>query len=179
MKLSQAKHIVTVLMKQSGTPNLEIIAYMEGVDPKSIRDSLQAKVHNDHLRDTYRKGKDYITQAKALYNPLDESKIGDGLTFGYGSDREAYTIVSRTDKTITAVRDKATLLNGDELEFIPGGFSAHCTNQHIQKYKYEADPDGVKMVFRRRKNGKWLPKGSSTQSSGARPERHKFHDYNF
>lgn len=117
-----------------------------------------------------------IKEAKPLYNPLDEAEIGDGVTVHYYSDADAGTIIARTEKTLTIQMDKATLLNGSELEFIPGGFAAHCSNQRIQKYSYERNLEGHIMKVTRRKNGEYKVQGSTNSVTEG---RHKFYDYNF
>ena len=173
MKINQAKHILNTLSKEIYA-EVHIVAYMENCDAEAIISGPKSA-----LISTIAKGEEYIRSANSAYNPLDEAKVGDGLTYGYGSDREAYTIVRKTDKVIVATMDKATLLNGGDLVFDVGGFSAHCLNQDIQEYQYESDPEGVKVTFRRRKNGKWLPAGQPLKKTGAYTGRRKFHDYNF
>jgi hypothetical protein len=99
------------------------------------------------------------------------------------------TIIKRTAKTITAQRDKATLLNGmnsdaeDALMADVGGFAAHVTGR--QRYEYEADPEGGVYKFSRRvlKSGqvRWVLCGHPSGSPGnsASGGRNEFYDYNF
>ncbi len=74
-------------------------------------------------------------------------EVGDGATVCHYSDRSAYTVIARTDKTLTLRRDKVLLMNGvgsgasDALQFAPGGFVGHTSG--IQRYAYESDPVGV------------------------------------
>jgi hypothetical protein len=115
--------------------------------------------------------------------------VGDGVSVSLWTDIEAYTVVKKTAKTITLRQDSATLLNADELRFISGGFMAHCENQHVQRYSYEANPEGevIKVTLRRwadeegNERRKWKKAGNSTHQRGgnAYAGRRKFHDYNF
>ena len=95
---------------------------------------------------------------------------GMGCTMLMWSDRHAATIidVSKTGKSITVQRDKAT--RTDE-----------CGMSDAQSYSYEADPDGSTQVFTLRKNGRWVRKDDGMKSGtglliGARRE---YHDYSF
>lgn len=122
-------------------------------------------------------------------------EVGDGISFGAGTDSEAYTViaVSKSGKKITVQRDKATMAPEYKPEFVAGGFAGHCTNNSEQRYTYERDEDGIKyqLTLRtkkldpkynegRTKREYWLPVGWKTgQHVGATPGRSKFHDYNF
>lgn len=101
---------------------------------------------------------------------------GDGVTVNLYTDRHAYTVISRTAKTLRIQRDKATLSKDYKPEFIPGGFSAHCTNNNDQRYDYERDPDGeIKTAY-------WSEAKCCFQVEGSlmiTPGRHEFYDYNF
>jgi hypothetical protein len=115
--------------------------------------------------------------------------VGEGVSVSVWSDVHAYTIVKKTPTTITLRRDKAELLNREELNFIPGGFAAHCDNQHVQSYSYEADPEGyeIKISLRRwadeegNERRKWKKSGTRTFEGGgnAYAGRRAFHDFNF
>lgn len=103
-------------------------------------------------------------------------KIGDGVTINLWSDRYAATIVKVTPKTVTVRRDKATLASNFKPEFIPGGFAAHCTNQHEQSYTYELDIYGEIWNFHwSDKYQRYGQPKNATLSKG----RHEFYDYNF
>jgi hypothetical protein len=117
-----------------------------------------------------------IKEAKSLYNPLDDAKVGDGVTVHYYTDADAGTIISRTEKTLTIQMDKAKLLNKDELEFHVGGFAAHCSNQNVQKYSYERNEEGQVLKVSRRKNGEYVVQKSTNLVTAG---RNKFYDYNF
>lgn len=106
-----------------------------------------------------------------------EFVVGDGATLCGYSDREAYTVVARTAKTLTLQEDKATLLNGfdsgeaDALKFTPGGFSGHTDG--TQRYAYAANPEGRKVIARLTK------KGWTVQTQRVIAGRHHHYDYNF
>lgn len=103
-------------------------------------------------------------------------KIGDGATVNLYTDRHAGTIVKITKCSITIRRDKATLSPDFKPEWIPGGFSAHCTNNNDQTYTYEADENGELTTLRwSKKYNRYGTPGHLTASKG----RHEFYDYNF
>ena len=105
----------------------------------------------------------------------ENAEVGDGATVCYWSDRHAYTIIKRTAQSLTLQQDNATLSPEFTPEFISGGFCAHCTNQHEQKYTYEPNPEGSKIIAR------WSKKNNGFYWRGLRviPGRHEFYDYNF
>ena len=107
-----------------------------------------------------------------------ELEVGDGVTMHLWSDAHACTIISRTDKTLTIQRDKAIRDPSFKPQWVPGGFSAICTNSEEQSWTYERDPAGE--IIRCRwyeKNGCWQSgsDGSIRISRG----RHEHYDYNF
>ena len=107
-------------------------------------------------------------------------EIGDGVTLCGYSDREAYTVISMTPRTIKVQRDKATLLNGmnsgqpDALQASVGGFCAHVSGE--QRYAYESDPTSEDIeVVRLTKKG-WI---ASRSGRAVIHGRHEKYDYNF
>ena len=128
-------------------------------------------------------------EINASADAISALNVGDGVSVSVWSDIDAYTIVKKTPTTITLRADKAELLNGDELRFIPGGFVAHCENQADQRYSYEAGPEGyeIKITLRRwadedgQERRQWKRAGIKTFEGGgnAYAGRRKFHDYNF
>lgn len=104
-------------------------------------------------------------------------KVGDGVTLHGYSDREAYTVISRTKSKVVAQMDKATRDPNFKPEFISGGFSAHCTNQEEQTYTYERDAEGriIEITFSK-KYGRMQLKGTNSPVTLGRK---KFYDYNF
>lgn len=107
---------------------------------------------------------------------LEITKPGDGVTVNYFTDSHAYTVISRTAKTLRIQRDKATLSPDYKPEFVPGGFAAHCTNNEEQRYDYERDPKGeIKTAY-------WSEVYCCFRVGGSlivTPGRHEFYDYNF
>lgn len=103
-------------------------------------------------------------------------KVGDGVTVNLWSDRHAGTIERVTKASIVIRRDKATLDPSFKPDWIPGGFSAICTNQEDQEWHYEPDPKGQLYTIRwSRKYNRYGTPGNLTASKG----RHEFYDYNF
>lgn len=83
-----------------------------------------------------------------------------------------------TDKTLTIQRDKAIRDPSFKPQWVPGGFSAICTNSEEQSWTYERDPAGEIIRCRwSEKNGCWQSgsDGSIRISRG----RHEHYDYNF
>ena len=109
-------------------------------------------------------------EIRAMYN------VGDGATVHYWTDANAYTIIGKTDKTLTLQRDKATLSPDFKPDFIPGGFFGTVVNQYDQTYTYEPNPDGriVKAYWSEKKRAFCVDK-TLRVSHG----RHEFYDYNF
>lgn len=104
-----------------------------------------------------------------------EVKVGDGITISLYSDAHAYTIIKRTQKTITIQRDKATLKEGWKPEIITGGFAGHCVNNNEQDYDYERNEKGeTKVLHWSEKQGNWISKVGHVRLG-----RHEFYDYNF
>lgn len=95
---------------------------------------------------------------------------------GY-TDVNPYEIVRVvSDKTLevramNAERDESVKLN-----FIPGGFSAHCSNQNEQKWFITSNEDAPVIRIRLNKKG-WQDKGGTRYSLADAPR--KFYDYNF
>lgn len=104
-------------------------------------------------------------------------KVGDGITLILYTDAHAYTIIKRTEKTLTIQRDKVSLKPNWKPEIIPGGFAGHCINQDEQEYDYESDLNGKIMTIHwSNKYQCWnAPHGYSRIRLG----RHEFYDYNF
>lgn len=93
--------------------------------------------------------------------------------YGY-SDIHPYEVVRVISDTTIEVRAMtATKDPSWEPVFHTGGFSAHCSNQHEQKWFYESNPDAP--VQRIRKSKKGWKKGEFRISD----EPRRFYDYNF
>lgn len=95
---------------------------------------------------------------------------------GY-TDVYPYEIVRRvSDKTIEVRMMDATLDPSWKPEFIPGGFAAHCVNQHSQRWIYTSNQNNAVRRIRLTKKG-WRSSGGSMFVLAEAPR--KFHDYNF
>ena len=93
--------------------------------------------------------------------------------YGY-SDVEPYEVVRViSDKTIEVRAMTATKDPSWKPVFHTGGFTAHCSNQHEQRWFYQSNPDAP--VERIRKSKKGWKKGEFRISD----EPHRFYDYNF
>lgn len=103
--------------------------------------------------------------------------VGDGATVCGYSDRHAFTVLSRTARSMTLQRDKATLQNGansgapDALQFTPGGFVGHTSDR--QRWEYEPDPFGEVQIARLTVRG-WEVKGERVCAG-----RSEHYDHNF
>ena len=108
-------------------------------------------------------------------------KAGDGGTEILWSDQKAGTIVEvkNDGKTVVWVQDDAKLLNKEDMKFHAGGFVGHV-EYFTQKYEYTPRPDGARITFTLRKNGKFIRQGE-TMKNGTRLKegRHEYYDYNF
>ena len=134
---------------------------------------------------TYTEFKDQIMNGEhdheVIHNKYAEyfrenAQIGDGATVHYWTDKEAYTIIRRTPKTLTLRRCKAILSPDFKPDFIPGGFAGTVVNQHEQCYTYEEDENGriVKAHWSEAKHGFYVDRCLFVS-----PGRHEFYDYNF
>jgi len=81
-----------------------------------------------------------------------------------------------SDKTLEIREMNTELLNPEDLEFHLGGFSAHCSNQRCQEYKYTSNEDAPIRRIRKNNKGQWVYKGTRYSVSDT---PHKFYDYNF
>lgn len=101
--------------------------------------------------------------------------LGMGATEMCYSDKHSYTIIAMTKCTITVQRDKAERAETFKPEWIPGGFSAICTNQSEQKWNIQPDPNGMKATLRPNKGRGWFHNGTLFVLG----RRDEFYDYNF
>jgi hypothetical protein len=95
---------------------------------------------------------------------------------GY-SDVYPYEVIRViSDKTIEIREMKSELDSNWKPDMVPGGFSAHCTNQDEQKYTYSLNDQAKTIRMRKRKDGRWYSAfGRHVLSEN--PKR--FYDYNF
>jgi hypothetical protein len=97
--------------------------------------------------------------------------------YGY-SDIEPFEIVRRvSDRTIEIRRMDYARDESVKLEFIVGGFAAHCANQREQKWHITSNPEHAVIRIRLQKNGTWKDAGGNRYKLDAEPCR--FYDYNF
>ncbi len=111
---------------------------------------------------------------QAFMDWWNELEVGDHAHICHWSDVSPVTVVKRTAKTITVRYDKATRDPNWKPEWIPGGFSAICTNIDDQKWIIEEDENGRTETFRLRNVG-WRNKADEKLY----PEWMKHYDYNF
>ena len=96
---------------------------------------------------------------------------------GY-SDINPFEIIRKvSDKTLEIRAMEAEKDDSVSLEFIPGGFSAHCVNQIDQKWKISSDEKNPIIRIRLSKNRGWQDKYGRRFSLADAPR--KFYDYNF
>lgn len=110
-----------------------------------------------------------------------EITVGMGMGGHYPNDTYPYEVIEiKSDKKIVIRGMKATISPDFKPEFIAGGFCAHCTNNHDQKWDITSNPDGEIKTLTKRKNGRWEQEGVKT-GQGMRFSFGKavhFHDYN-
>lgn len=96
--------------------------------------------------------------------------------YGY-SDVEPFEVVRViSDKTIEIRAMDAEKDDSVKLEFHVGGFSAHCSNQHQQKWFITSNPNNPVIRIRLGKKG-W--KDAHGRRYGLADKPCKFYDYNF
>ena len=96
--------------------------------------------------------------------------------FGY-TDVNPFEIVRVVSaKTIEVREMKCERDTSVKLEFIPGGFSAHCVNDHEQKWHISSDESAPVIRIRLGKNG-WKDKHG--RKFGLADEPVKYYDHNF
>ena len=102
-------------------------------------------------------------------------KYANHLGYSDVNPFEVVNVVS--DKTIE-VREMNTVRDDSiKLEFHVGGFSAHCSNQHDQKWTITSDETAPVIRIRLSKNKGWKDKYGRRFQLADQPV--KFYDYNF
>mgnify|MGYP001040495391 FL=1 len=101
---------------------------------------------------------------------------------GY-TDTTPYEVIKViSDKTLE-IRSMTVEKNPDfKPDFIPGGFSAHCTNNYDQKWLISSNPEGHTIRVRKRKTQKNYGEGvywHQTARYKLAEKPHYFYDYNF
>jgi hypothetical protein len=93
------------------------------------------------------------------------------------SDVDPYEVVRViSEKTIEIREMDAKRDDSVKLEFIPGGFSAHCSNQRDQNWFITSNPENRVIRIRLGKKG-W--KDAHGRRFALSDEPVKFYDYNF
>lgn len=96
---------------------------------------------------------------------------------GY-SDINPFEIVRHvSDKTVEIREMNAERDPEWNPEFVPGGFSAVCTNNRQQRWVITSQPDGRTFRIRKHADGRWLDKYGAKYILCDKPV--KFYDYNF
>jgi hypothetical protein len=101
---------------------------------------------------------------------------------GY-TDRDAYEVIRViSDQTIEVRQLDAELDPSFKPEFVPGGFSAVCTNDRDQKWIFKSNPENK--VYRLRRKKKQNIKGRELFGYKSlrfvlADEPYKYYDYNF
>lgn len=102
----------------------------------------------------------------------ENAQVGMGITLHGWSDSTPYTIIRISGQRIYIQEDKATRLT--DPKFIPGGFSAYCTNNYEIKYDITPDPEGFQTCLYPKKNGTYYHHKKPITIG-----RNYFYDYNF
>jgi len=97
----------------------------------------------------------------------------------YGhTDVNPYEVVRVvSDKTIDVREMDAERDESVKLEWVAGGYSGHCINQHSQKWHIKSNTDGHIVRLRLSKSGLWKDKHGRKFRLNDHPV--KFYDYNF
>ena len=115
-------------------------------------------------------------QEDALITEYNRSlEVGDHASVRLWTDEDPCTVIRKTKTTITVRYDKAEKDPNWKPEWITGGFSAICTNDHDQQWIITEDPEGHTETFY------WSSKSNAYTHNGCRvtPGWHKYYDYNF
>jgi hypothetical protein len=176
MNITQAKHLVNNDLVNGRS--IQCWEYMTGTTWGKAFGPYKDGLTKEQTQ-AFDDAKKWESQASAMYNPIDDLVVGDGITLAGYSDRTAHTIIKRTKLTITLQRDTATHTNKADLKFHAGGFSAHCSNNAGQEYSYEKNENGGLTTIRRRADGEWKTAGQTSGAMRARVGRHEFYDFNF
>ena len=115
-------------------------------------------------------------------------QLGDGVSWGQGTDRVPGTVVRVTPRAVFVVADDAELLNGttsgqaDALHFAPGGFVGHTSGR--QRYQFTGgNGPAVRFSWRKGSQRFQMAGTSSTGSMGTwgllSHGRYKHYDFNF
>lgn len=96
---------------------------------------------------------------------------------GYSDVNPFEVVRTISDKTIEVRAMDAERDTSVKLNFIPGGFSAHCENQSQQKWFITSNEENPVFRIRLSKNRGWQDKYGNRFVLADAPR--KFYDYNF
>lgn len=103
------------------------------------------------------------------------TKFANQIGYSDVNPFEVIRVVS--DKTIEIRAMDAERDDSVKMEFIPGGFAAHCTNQSEQKWIISSVEENPVFRIRLSKNRGWQDKFGGRYKLADAP--HKYYDYNF
>ena len=103
-------------------------------------------------------------------------EVGDKVHICHYSDIDPGTVVRKTPTTIVVRYDDADLDPAWKPEFIPGGFSAICTNDSSQRWIIKEDLGGKLETFRWSKR---YNRYRNRSGESVYPGWYKYYDYNF
>jgi len=147
-------------------PVTEWWAYLEGAqaDP-----ALRARIREVTTR--YQEAEYRLRAYKSSFRYT--TKIRKYCNLHFPNDVYPWEVIKVVSPITVHVREMdAILLNGEALDFQVGGFAAHCSNQHAQRWAYTQNHKNEVRVLRLGKQG-W-GKGLYRMSDTPR----KFYDYN-
>jgi hypothetical protein len=104
-------------------------------------------------------------------------KAGDHVTELLWTDRQCYTVISINKRFVVVQEDTATKDPSFKPNFIPGGFSVHCTNNGEQQWVVESNPNGATQKFGVKRDGRLQARGS--RKANVVLGSHYFYDFNF
>jgi len=112
------------------------------------------------------------TQLKKVEINSEISEIKEFCNLHLYTDIEPYEVVQVINPKKVVIRAlHATRIS--EMEFVPGGFAGHCTNNYAQKWAYESLPNANTITITLTKKG-W---GQGRFKMNHNPI--KFYDFNF
>ncbi len=106
-----------------------------------------------------------------------DPQIGDRCHWILWTDVDPCTVVARTPKSVTVRIDQGEIETPPVM--VPGGFAAVVVEPAT--WRIAENPDGRKLTFTLRKDGRWKLRGSASREAGCvlRPGWRKYHDYSF
>ena len=112
------------------------------------------------------------------YANINNVNVGDHVTVCLYTDAISYTVVKKTNRTISVQKDHQEIDHEKwKPNIIPGGFAGYCVNNYEQTWKVKSNTNAPIDKFFAGKDGFFKSKGSRRKDIilGAHP----FYDYNF